>query len=403
MKKLWFVAREELLIALRSWSFYLTLLLMSGAFAAAGALEQIGAGLANTPLSNVETILSEEAELTAPVGVVDVAQLITLPHPYLVFYETVEQAQTAMQTGEVESFYVIPADYLTHGRVQQFSLTPQLMSSTDTAVAQILEQNLLAQLPVPLNERLATPAEVDWQGAPPPTFSFIPADIDQSRLATAGLVLGLFSYFLNVSGFALIGALERESSTRVMEVVITSTAPVQLVGGKVLGLTLLAMIEVVVSLTAGYVVYGSEEGAAALPLDILLLCLPFFLFGYLTYCALMVLVAVFFPQVGESLQWQTVLRLLLLSPVMGAIFILPNASSSAAVWLTLTPFTSPLLMPFRLLLTPVPAGQIALSLGLLILFACGLFWFSLRLFRAQSLLTGRRPSLGMVWDVLVRS
>jgi len=92
------------------------------------------------------------------------------------------------------------------------------------------------------------------------------------------------------------------------------------------------------------------------------------------------------------MQLQFVFRLAYLSPVIGAIFILPNPDSPTSVALTLIPITSPLLMPFRVLLTEVPVWQISASLLILFVWTGLLFLFSARLFRANALLTGRSPS-----------
>jgi ABC-2 type transport system permease protein len=111
----------------------------------------------------------------------------------------------------------------------------------------------------------------------------------------------------------------------------------------------------------------------------------------------MLCVAALIPNFAESSQLQFMVRLISILPMIGVVFILPNADGATAVWLTMLPFFSPLLMPFRVLITAVPVWQILLSLSLQLLWAMWLIWLSTRLFRMYSLLTGRTPVLRAVW------
>jgi ABC-2 type transport system permease protein len=110
--------------------------------------------------------------------------------------------------------------------------------------------------------------------------------------------------------------------------------------------------------------------------------------------------ATIWPNLPESGTLLAIIRLLMFSPLIGILFILPNPDGLFAVGLTLFPLTAPLLMPFRLLLGEVPLWQWGLGLGLLLAIATFSVWLSARLFRMQSLLTGRTPSPRMLWVAL---
>jgi ABC-2 type transport system permease protein len=132
----------------------------------------------------------------------------------------------------------------------------------------------------------------------------------------------------------------------------------------------------------------------------LALSLPYLLLGYLAYCGGMMTVTAVWPNLPESASLLAMARLIALSPVIGVLFILPNPTGSLAMWLSLCPLTSPLLMPFRLLLGPVPLGQWGIGLVGLLLWAVFCIWLSVRLFRTQGLLTGRALTPQAVWATL---
>jgi ABC-2 type transport system permease protein len=403
MPKLLAVAREELSFHLQQWSFYLSLAVMVGMFAAIGAFPQLRQAVAARPLGDVETVFTVQETVTTPTGFVDYSGLLTdlPPEQNLLVFGSEEDATAALHLGEIDRYYVITPDYIESVTVREYSLDAQLIVGSDSAISLLLRKKLLQQLPDPyLAERLQTPSIITYDGPPIPTFSFVPADLDTSQLVTAGVVSAFFTFLINISGALLLRALQRESEARVFEIVITSTSPAQFIGGKLLGLSLLVMGQATLTLLAGLLVYGRSAtslGPAQIPPHFILIALPYLLLGYLAYSGTMLCVAALIPNFAESSQLQFMVRLISILPMIGVVFILPNADGATAVWLTMLPFFSPLLMPFRVLITAVPVWQILLSLSLQLLWAMWLIWLSTRLFRMYSLLTGRTPVLRAVW------
>ena len=407
MTKLLIVAREEIAYHLGQVAFYVTALGMPLLLAGIGLFPQLRQATAQSPLASVETIFSETTLVTVSTGYVDEAGLLTnIPSEQAEKfrpYPDQAAANTALQASEIESYYVIEADYLQSGRVTQYSHKPQLLAGEDDVVQQLLRDNLLQSVGnETLVQRLEQPVTFLRSGPPPPTFNFIPSETDLRRLTSAGLVLLLFAYLINVGGSLILRSLQREVQAHVLEVLIASTTPEQFIGGKLLGLTGLTLGQGLIALSAAAFVYGRNPGSgpAALPLTSLALSLPYLLLGYVTYCGGMMSLTTLWPNLPESGTLLAMIRLLMFSPLIGVLFILPDPESSFSVGLTLFPLTAPLLMPFRLLLSSVPWWQ--WSLGLLLLTATGALsvWFSARLFRLQSLLTGRSPSPAMVWAAL---
>lgn len=409
MNKLWQVAREEVVFHLRQASFYLSLGLMLVTFMAAGLLPRLREATAQSPLNEVKTILNVEENFSRATGYVDQAGVIgTVPAgqaPYLEAFASEREAAAALAEGAIESYYVIEADYLARGVVREVSGSPEAFAESDAAFQGVLRANVLEAMADPaVAARLVDPMVLVRRGPAPARFAFLPGDLPLERLGTALLVAGLFAYLINAGSVLTLRALQREVQWRVLETMVTSVRPWQLLGGKLLGLNLLVGMEATLTLGAGFLVYGRTAGSglAALPLAVVLASLPYMFLGYLAVSGAMVAVAALWPMLSESMHLQGLLRLLVLSPLMGGLLILPDAEGPLAVALTVNPISSPLLMPFRLLLVPVPLWQLVLGLFLLLLWAAGLFWLSTRLFRANSLLTGQGVSLGRLWRVVWR-
>ncbi len=408
MPKLLLIVREEIRYHLRQGAFYLAVLVMPLVFAAVGAFPRLQSLASETPLASVETVFTESETITVPTGYVDHAGLISqVPEAQAdKFYPFTDEASAAaaLQGGEIESYYVIEADYIQNGGVVQYSAKPQLLAETDTAVRKLLREMLLQSLGQPeLAARLAQPVVLVRPGPPPPVFRFIPADLDLGQLASAGLVAGLFAYVINVGGNLLVRALQREQRARVLEMLVVSTTPAQFIGGKLLGLTLLSLVQVGVTLLAGVLVYGQNpdgSGPSALPLNALLLSLPYLLLGYLAYSGALIGIAAIWPTFQESGPLLAMLRLLVLSPLIGVLFILPHIDGPISIVLTLLPMTSPLLMPFRLLLGTVPLWQWTLGGLFLTVWTAFWIWLSIRLFRIYGLLTGLPVTPQAVWQAL---
>jgi ABC-2 type transport system permease protein len=407
--KLLVVAQQEVGYHLRQWSFYISLLLMPLIFAALGAMPRLQQAARAAPLPEVETVFNlASAEFETPAGYVDQAGLLSGETEIKNFFRFADEAAAAraLEQGQIESYYVIAADYIASGRVVQYSANPQLLAEADGALGEALRRRLILRLQAPaLAERLEAPVEWVRRGPPPQVVRFLPTDLKLPELVSAGLVVGLFVYLMNVGGNLLLRALQQEVRAKALEMMVVSATPEQFIGGKLLGLTGLTLAQAGLALGAGALVYGDNPdgaGPAALSLPALLLSLPYLLLGFLAYCGGIMGAAALWPNFRESAILLACLRLLSLTPLIGGLFILPDPEGLLAVGLTLVPATSPLLMPFRLLLTPVPGWQWASGVLILIGWTTFWIWLSMRLFRLHGLLTGRAAGPKVVWQALWR-
>lgn len=408
MQKLLQVAAQEINYYVHQWGFYVTLLGLPLLFAALGAIPDIQQATADTPLASVETVLNEgSTDFETPTGYVDQAGAIKrLSEAQAAFfwaYPDEKAAQLALEAGKIESYYIIMADYFESGNVVQYTRKAQLFSDTEAALNQVLKDNLLQSLDNPnLSNRLLEPVVWIREGPEPQLFNFMPPDVDRGLLTTAGIVLAIFAFTTTFGGNLILRALRREVSVRVLEMIMSSTTPAQFIGGKLLGISLLTLGQSSLILIAAALVYGRNDsfGPAALPLGDLLLSFPYLLFGYLAYAGLMMTIAAIWPNTQENAAFLIIPRLLTMAPALGVLFVLPKPDRFLAVILSTFPLTAPLLMPFRILITEVPLWQWALGVIACAAWATVTISISMRIFRANTLLTGRSISLKALGQAL---
>ncbi|OQY46064.1 MAG: hypothetical protein B6242_08885 [Anaerolineaceae bacterium 4572_78] len=411
MRKIFIVALEEIKFYLRSWSFYISTIALPLIFVTASLFPQVSTWFEDSALSSVETVLSEEATtITTQVGFVDYAGVVEFIHDdqqgYLIPFTSEYLASVAVDSGKIESYYVIPESYMNNGDVIQYTKVSQLYSDTDGAIKALLWQNVRHSLNNPdLVNRLLSPVTLIRDGPPPRQYGFIPVDVDLSRLASGGLLIFLFYMTINVGGNLLLRSLQREVRAYVLEMLITTVAPAQLIGGKLLGLSILTFTQVSITLLAQVIFYSNFGDATTLTLpsmSVAVTSLVYFALGYLGYAGIAMSIAAIFPTQHENSSLLLLVQILFMFILTSVIFVIMDADGLITIVLTLFPLSAPLLMPFRLMLTSVPFWQ--LLVGFAGLIAWAVFWVSLsvRLFRAYSLLTGQTPNLHVLYKTLIR-
>ena len=141
----------------------------------------------------------------------------------------------------------------------------------------------------------------------------------------------------------------------------------------------------------------------AIPKSVFIASVPFFICGFLLYGSLMAGMGAIAPNLREGNQSTFVLTLPLVFTIISIAQLVENPFSSFTTFLTLFPFTSPVVMLTRLSVGPVPAWQLILSIVLLV----GMVVFVIRgvtnLFSSQYLLSGQKIKVGLFKDGLYRS
>jgi ABC-2 type transport system permease protein len=321
-----------------------------------------------------------------------------------VAYPDDASAREALLAKEIDSYFVLPADYLETGTVTVYGVGGDLstVAAADSGdLRNLLVDSLLAGKvdeatqtrvvdpinlqPVTLNEQgeVSTESPFSWLGdfVLPYIFSIL-------------FVITIFT----TSGFLLQGVSE-EKEGRVIEILLSSISPTQLLAGKILGLGALGLIQVSVWLGAGAALMGAAMAlftltdVISLSLGTVALGMLYFVLGYLLFATLMGVAGSMGTTQRESQQIAGIFSMAAAVPWMTFGLVFTNPHSPVAVVLSYVPLTSPVMMLIRLGMSRVPASQIAISLSLLVLGIIFSLWAGAKVFRAGLLMYGKRPNL----------
>ena len=256
---------------------------------------------------------------------------------------------------------------------------------------------------------------------------------DNGREKGSGISNVIFGYFVALLLYMMIvlygqtilrGVLE-EKTTRVAEVVVSSVSTDTLLAGKILGVGLVAITQVVawVALTIALGLYGlplitrgmspdvvvdasnkATQGggmasalSAALPsisLGTGLALLAFFVLGFIFYSSLFAAIGAMVNSQEDVQQASMPVMLLLVSTVVFMTPIMTNPGSSLATTMSLLPFSAPILMPLRMTLIPVPWYEVLGSILGVVIACLAAIWLSARIYRVGLLMYGKRPTFG---------
>jgi ABC-2 type transport system permease protein len=327
----------------------------------------------------------------------------------LVGFDTTDEATAALINDDVSEYFVIPADYTSTGVVNRYTLARELETppAITTAIKNFLTSNMLA-------------GEV-----PPETIELVekPLALVTTRLTETGevateqggfgnlIIPGIFSLLLalslQLSCVYLVQGLGDEKESRLIEVLLSSVNTRQLLVGKVLGLGVAGLVQVVVWLASMPLLlnlasstFGGFFGTIQLPANFVVLGIVYFILGYALFAALSAGVGAISPSAREGQQIIPMFTLLLFVPLWfsSILFIFPN--NPLWVVLTIFPVTAPIAVMLRLGVTGVAAWELAVSLAVLALSVIGVMFLAIRAFRAYLLMYGKRPSWGEVFRSL---
>jgi ABC-2 type transport system permease protein len=220
-------------------------------------------------------------------------------------------------------------------------------------------------------------------------------------------ILGVLIFILTMttSQFMMYG-LSEEKENRMMELFITSSRPSEMLWGKMLGAGALGLSQIVIwaAFGIGYALLNRtlDVGQALATLQItpgyLVMVLTYTVLGYLLFGSLMAGIAATTNAETESRQISSIFAILGVVPLMAMVAFIMDPNGSVPVLLSMFPFTAPISMILRTSLAIVPAGEIVLSLAILVVSVCIVMWVSARIFRLGMLNYGKRPSLRAIWQ-----
>ena len=412
MSRIWIVARHEYATNVRRIGF---LIFTFGVPLLGAALLTITSLFSGQVGGFVEDQFVGDANENQNIGVVDESgRLAPLLPGYTEQYELLgsrEAGREALRGGSIDRLLVVPRDYLESGRVRVVSKGEQSgavdVGLQSAGVYNFLVDHLLRDRAGPeLRDRVADP--------------FQPVEVSLDGGDTGGGFVGpFFSYILSlllvvtifISAGYLLQGVSKEKTSRIVEIIISSITPRQLLIGKIIGFGALGLTQVLIWFGSFFVlglvattVFGLSSNAPFASLlgrpEVFVLAVVYYVLGFLLYAVVIGSVGSLGTSMQESQQLSGVFSIVAAVPIFFAGIVLSNPNATLAKFFSYIPFTSPTMMLLRVPQGGVPVLDIVISIVGLVLTVLVVLWAGNRIFRLGLLMYDQRPSLKRVLKTL---
>ena len=337
-----------------------------------------------------------------------------------------------------DAFVSVPSDVLTNPKGLHIYSSKNIGLSLKESVERLIQNKVRQELmyKAGISAKVYEDTQVDIDSE---TIT-ISETGDETNSSSAGAmilagVMGLILYVtLLLYGSQVMNGVIEEKSNRIIEVIISSVKPYQLMLGKIIGVGLVGLTQFVlwIVLTIGLTqftgkIYASKAKAAVefsqqkasvdvdkamqdspmgevtkvlestnIPL-ILLSFLFYFFVGYLLYSSLFAAIGSAVESPTEAQQFTFIVMIPIILSFLLAQYTMQDPDSTIAFWASMIPFTSPINMMVRLPYG-VPVWELAVSMALLVLGFLACSWLSARIYRVGILMYGKK----VTWKELAK-
>lgn len=350
--------------------------------------------------------------------------------------EPLEVAKNKMAGGDASALVYIPKDMVKDSKglriYAQKNVSLELKSEIEKQIEHQIESIKLAEAGI--THRILEDSRVNVSSQ---TISLEEGEEKNSSSGAATVIGGVCAFLIYFSvmvyGTQVMRGITEEKTSRIVEVIISSVKPFQLMMGKIIGVALVGLTQFVLWITLTLLlatatsfyfkdqlpqdqtqmeqVQKSMPGGAitatsqvenpmtevlgavnSLNIPLILGCFLFyFLGGYLLYSALFGAVGAAVDSDSDTQQFMLPITLPIVFSFVFAQFVLRDPDGSLAFWTSMIPFTSPIIMMVRIPFG-VPTWELALSMTLLVAGFIGTIWLASRIYRVGILMYGKKTS-----------
>lgn len=414
MHKIWLIIKREYLVRVRKKSFILMTMLGPILMAA---------------LLIVPTLLATQTQEIRIIALNEDANYILEDSEFIHFTTISTSEAELLKTDFSESpFYALlhrEGENFTLYSNQQISLS--VSKSIERQLEQLIEYEKLKLLGIDLQILEDASTEINI------TTKIISEDGNTSNSQAEasmgiGFISGILIYmFIFMYGTMVMRGVIEEKTSRIVEVIISSVKPFQLMMGKILGVALVGLTQFVLWILLTIIIstvaelgfldanvmateMNSSDQSVILAqvaeltgginlLQIFLAFIFYFLAGYLMYSALFAAVGSAVDAEADTQQFvlpitiPLILAFVLITPIM------ENPDGTLAFWMSIIPFTSPVIMMVRLPFG-VESWEILLSMGVLVSTFIATTWLAGRIYRTGILMYGKKATYKEIWKWL---
>ncbi len=234
---------------------------------------------------------------------------------------------------------------------------------------------------------------------------------------TQAMVLAYFLLFMIYMALILYGnmvasGVAEEKSSRIMEVMVATVKPTELMLGKIIGVGALGLLQFIIWITTGLIVTSLTKSGtlgnllgivgplSTIPLSTIMWFGLYFILGYFFYASIFAAAGALVSRVEEVSQVVTVIMMLIIVGFFAAYISFLNPNSALAVTTSMIPFTAPMVMFARIVLANPPLSQVLASVAIMLASILAGTWVSAKIYRVGILMYGKRPSIRQVFILL---
>jgi ABC-2 type transport system permease protein len=256
--------------------------------------------------------------------------------------------------------------------------------------------------------------------------------------SVVGLIFGLIIYmYILMFGVQIMRSVVEEKMTRIVEVIISSVKPFQLMLGKIIGVTMVGLTQFVIWLILSSIIIlpivnsvnnknldftqaqpqqmktgqVSNDNTAVISIDptertqeavATLMSIPwgnlipaflvYFLFGYFLYASIFAAIGSAADVDADTQQFTFPVTIPLIISMVSSGIVLNDPNGTIAHWLSMIPFTSPIVMLMRIPFGGVGVGELFLSMGILLVTFLFFTWIAGKIYRVGILMYGKKAS-----------
>ena len=408
MNKLLLIIQREYTTLVARKSFIVITLLIPFLFVAIGAVPVLISEWNNSGSAEAVTVIDETGRLAGVIPDTESFRFITLKG---------EAGSTDVKSffdqagNSMSALVVIPANVLDSAKVNIYSkstVNMALVSHVTESLNDTLTAVKIASMGVPNLDKMVKEAQVDIDVN---SVKLSDDGTESEASTTAAMVLGMVLAFITYMfvltyGAMIMNSVIEEKTNRIVEVIVSSCKPFQLMMGKIIGVALVGLTQfliwaILISVAVGglgislandpmsdlAVVFNAIQSVNLV--SIFTCFLVYFLGGYLLYASLFAGFGSAVDQASDASQFTSPIIIVMVVALYAGIGCMENPNGSMAMWCSMIPFTLPIVMMVRLPYD-VPFWQIAVSVALLYGTAFGLVWVSSRIYRIGILRYGKK-------------
>lgn len=311
----------------------------------------------------------------------------------------------------------------------QKQVSRDLRVMVERALSSYIEQQKLQSYNIEGLEQMIEDAKTEIDVS---TYKWNEDGSEGSSSAEVATVVGMIAttliyLFIFISGAQVMSAVVQEKTNRIVEVMICSVKPWQLMWGKIISVALVTLTQIaawiVMTSVIAFVVFqflGIDFSAAQQTTQLssdqlsqvasqpemmkmlsmissinwgfmLAMFILFFIGGYLLYASLFAAIGASVDNEADTQQFMMPITIVVMFALYAGIYSAENPDGPLAFWCSIIPFTSPIVMMVRLPFE-VPVWQLLLSISLLILTVVGTVWLSAKIYRVGILMYGKKTT-----------